>query len=89
MSQHRITITPGEPKPGFARIELDGHDIGNAVTHASVRFRPGDLPNVTLGLAAELGPIDGDAQVWLPPETREALIALGWTPPAQPESEAK
>jgi hypothetical protein len=84
MSNHAITITPGE-WPGGARIRLDDTDISNAVRGIDVSMEAGNLPQVTVELRIdEIRRIDSEhAVVLIPSSTRDALVALGWTPPQE------
>jgi hypothetical protein len=45
--------------------------------------RAGGIPTLELALVAVPEPISCDAHIFLPEETVEALIALGWTPPVR------
>ncbi len=65
--------------------EVDGHPLA-AVTSWDVHAGPDGIPVVTLtlvgpgALSLALGP--GAARVQVADRTREALMSLGWTPPA-------
>lgn len=66
------------------RIELDGKDIGNATTGATLRLEPGVIPRLELDLAIlEAADFTGEVRVHIPAATREVLIDLGWTPPEE------
>lgn len=84
MSTHRIAITPDWP-PGAGHVELDGHDITDAIRGTAITMDAAGPPLVTLRLnVVELDGIDSkDAQVFITDDTREALIKLGWTPPGE------
>ncbi|MFJ2029439.1 hypothetical protein [Streptosporangium sp. NPDC087985] len=43
-----------------------------------------DLPGLTVDLLMHEVEVDGEMVVSVPDRTRDALIALGWTPPAEP-----
>jgi hypothetical protein len=81
---HHVAITP-LPALGVGkyRIELDGADISAAVAGAEIALSPGEPPEIRLELAAEvLQRFDAPgARVHVGAEVRDALIALGWTPP--------
>jgi hypothetical protein len=71
---------------GTSRVEVNGVNLAHALVGYDIRDRVGGVPNVTLHLlgtgSVELAQVD----VQLRPEVAEALIALGWTPPAEPAS---
>jgi hypothetical protein len=80
-----VTIVPGTPVC-MSRIAVDGHDITLAVSRIAVDLpAAGAFPKV----AIELGQIDlaviemPEAELVIPAVTREALVALGWTPPPE------
>ena len=67
-------------------VRIGGHDVTNAVTAFNV-YAPADgLPVVTMTMvgagALRLLLGNGAAEVRIPDETRQALVALGWTPPS-------
>lgn len=68
---------------GFrGRLEIDGVDLSDAVRAVTVRHEVDNLPTVTVELCLFTGDVNGsEAIAHLPDETRDALIALGWTPP--------
>jgi hypothetical protein len=69
------------------RVELDGHDIANSVLGVTVAFKGGEMPAATLDLVLDEIPTDTDeVRVHLPDETRDLLVRLGWTPPAEEET---
>jgi hypothetical protein len=86
MSRHRVEITPDWP-PGNGSVLIDGHDIANAVREARVVVvvPAGEAPRVELELGVvNITPLGAtEAEVYISPETRDALIALGWTPPPE------
>lgn len=71
--------------PGHtSRVELSGHDISSALTGVSLRLEAGSVPTATLEMALWEMPTELDmVQVKVPDETRELLVRLGWTPPAE------
>ncbi|MGW4663218.1 hypothetical protein [Streptosporangium sandarakinum] len=83
MTRHRITIAPNTPAPGTHQVVVDGQDISDAVNSLTLRVEGGVLPVVDVELAmVEVTRIDSeDAELYIPLTTRDALIALGWTPP--------
>lgn len=71
--------------PGHAsRVELSGHDISHALTGVTLRLDAGSVPTATLELALWEVPAELDAvEVKVPDETKDLLVRLGWTPPAE------
>jgi hypothetical protein len=82
---HSVRLTPGTPAAN-SHIEIDGHDISKAVRRVTLDIPANaDPPELRIELAhVEYQPIDmTDAKVVITEPSREALIALGWTPPAE------
>jgi hypothetical protein len=83
---HSVQIAPGAPVAGKTRISVDGQDISTAVTRAVLEL---DVKNAFPELHLELGHVDvtefgaEETRVVLIAPTRDALIALGWTPPPE------
>jgi hypothetical protein len=76
----RITAGPG---PFDATITANGVDISRAVAGADIQLRAGWPPEVELTLnLADITTYAEPGRVQVPESTRNALIALGWTPPA-------
>lgn len=75
-----VNITTGAE---HGTIEVDGNDISDAVTNATVELRTGHHPQVVLNLDLphEIHMTLDDAEIVIPPETRYALMQLGWKPP--------
>ncbi|MFI6883389.1 hypothetical protein [Streptosporangium canum] len=84
MTRHRITITPNTPRFGAHQLLVDGHDISNGVRSLRLALNPGEIPTVELGLGIiEIDRMESEqAELYIPDTTRDALITLGWTPPA-------
>lgn len=70
---------------GTWSIKVDGHEIADAVRRGSASLDLGgdaDIPVLSVDLVAYPASVDApDALVRLPDATRDALVALGWTPP--------
>lgn len=88
MSRHNVTITTGVDQNEH-RVEIDGRDIAPGLRSVNVEFGPGGRrPKIVMELSASmidvinLGSPDTEVMLSLPDGAREALIALGWTPPA-------
>lgn len=68
---------------GHGRLVIGGHDISNAVRAFVVRGGVGELPTLELDLSVhDVTRLESvEMEILVPPATRDALIALGWTPP--------
>lgn len=65
-------------------LKVDGNDLTDAVRGVDISLRAGHLPVIHLDLVIlDLESVTTDAKVFIPDATREALIALGWTPPEE------
>ncbi|MFI6251506.1 hypothetical protein [Streptomyces sp. NPDC051016] len=65
-------------------VELDGVDISNALLGLSLNVRAGDMPTVVLDVVAKKIPAELDeVRAYLPDATKDLLVRLGWTPPAE------
>lgn len=75
----RLHLTPGGTG---SFVELDGQRLpgvrGVTLTHKVRR-----TPTITVDLVMHEIEVDGEMTVTVPDKTREALIALGWTPPGE------
>ncbi len=64
--------------------ELDGVDISNSILGLTVTFKGGEMPAATLDVVLDEIPTETDEVcVRLPQDTRDLLVRLGWTPPAE------
>lgn len=84
--RHHVQIDAGD-RPGTHRVLVNGQDISKAVISCTLTIDARDLlPELSLRLANfDVGRYDqADTEIVLTDPTREALIALGWTPPEQP-----
>jgi hypothetical protein len=80
----RFTVTADAD--GTYRVTLDGHDLTTALRGVSFGVGAECTPYVELDLAAAAMDASFTPEaVHLTAPTRDALIALGWTPPAAPE----
>ena len=70
-------------KPWAGTPVINGHEILSAQS-INVHLDPAAIPVVTVALIAAdaLKLVLGDARIVIADETREALISMGWTPPA-------
>lgn len=73
----------GGPQYQDTAIEVGGHDVSRATRAGTLRFSVHDPATLELDLWVNWATVDGDIRVEVPPATREALVALGWTPPAE------
>lgn len=71
--------------PFNGQVKIAGHPV-SSVTSFNVHAAPDGIPVVTLTLvgpgALRLLLAAGAADVRIPDETRQAMAALGWTPPS-------
>ncbi|MFK0140711.1 hypothetical protein [Streptomyces murinus] len=83
-NQPRSLRIDKSPERGGWVVELDGHDIARALVGLSVRLTGDPVATATLDVIAEELPAQmGEVQVYLPDATKELLVRLGWTPPAE------
>ncbi|MET8766331.1 hypothetical protein [Streptomyces sp. NPDC004658] len=74
----------GTGLPGGTEIDLDGEDIAGAVTHLSLHVGVDNKPTAVIDVV--LHELDTDLEnprVTVPQKTRNLLVRLGWTPPAE------
>ena len=64
------------------RVEIDGQRL-TGVTGISLDATVDSTPRLTVDLNLHQVDIEGDMAVTVPEKTRAALVALGWTPPAE------
>jgi hypothetical protein len=81
----KVEIQALGDRPWMKRILVDGQDISSAVRGVILKSRVDELDTVLLELhvVEGTGMESGDARVMIPPQTHDALVALGWTPPGQ------
>lgn len=75
MSKHTVRLTSGGGPT--ASLFLDGEDISRSVVAVDISASARDGVGVQLQLSVEIADVDA----WLPDETRNLLIRMGWTPP--------
>ncbi|HEY5834995.1 hypothetical protein [Streptomyces sp.] len=67
------------------RVIVDGVDLSRGLTGINLTIGAGETPKLTLDVqlidVTEIQDID--AQIYLSPASHDALVALGWTPPAE------
>ncbi|MFD5675602.1 hypothetical protein [Streptomyces sp. NPDC127040] len=82
MSRHQVEIHSAGPHS--YRVLVDGADIAKGLVGLTLRMGVDQVPSLELDLqlvdVAGLGPVE--AEVVLGEGAHEALVALGWTPPA-------
>ncbi|MFD9603308.1 hypothetical protein [Streptomyces sp. NPDC059970] len=82
MSRHQVAI--GSDSPLRRRVVIDGTDIAKGLAGLTVHVHAGEVPRVELDVhltdVSRLGSVE--AEVALSAGSHEALVALGWTPPA-------
>ena len=70
-------------------VHLDDQDISAALRGLTLRLNPGDMPQARLDVVAlDVSTYSDDVQVYLPDATRDLLVRLGWTPPAEEATDA-
>lgn len=86
MNPRQIKITSTSSRD--ATVELDGHDISRSLTGVQIDMNAGSCPEVTLEVAVgTFVTFEGKARVQIDWSAHEALLALGWTPPATTQQE--
>lgn len=80
MTNRTARLKLGPSGPGVS-VEVDGHELAQSVRGLRVTASVHDLPRLELDLVEHEIVVEGEMRVEIPPKTREALIALGWTPP--------
>lgn len=81
--RHRLQVQSEGPHK--TRLLLDEHDISHGVSDLVVRFGTGEIARAELHLMLlDTTRIDSlDTEITIPASTRNALLALGWTPPEE------
>ncbi|MGW4670086.1 hypothetical protein [Streptomyces sp. NPDC004324] len=68
-------------------VELDGVDISPSLIGLTLTIHAGDMPSAVLNVIAEEIPTELDeVRAYLPDATKDLLVRLGWTPPAEEAS---
>jgi len=67
---------------GTGTVELDGRQLPG-VRAVTLSASVDKVPVLELDLIAYEVTTDAEAEVVIPDRTREALLALGWTPPVE------
>jgi hypothetical protein len=74
----------GTGLPGGTQIELDGEDIARSVTGLSLYISTDNRPTAVVDVVLHEMDTDLDnPRVIVPEKTRDLLVRLGWTPPAE------
>lgn len=81
MPSAKINLKPN----GSGSVVIDGHDIGGVVTAISLDVKPWEGCDATVRLGRV--ELEADANVKVDQPTREALLKLGWTEPADADTE--
>jgi hypothetical protein len=85
MTKRTLTLSGGPPP---YKVTLDGQDLSEGIRRLTIDVAGDSLPRVEAELiihaieVTDLGVKDSSFVLSMPDEAREALIALGWTPPA-------
>lgn len=75
------------PEMYDASVEIDGVPVEQTVTSLAFSVNARGERRVTLELPWVEAEVSGEARIVLPERTREVLVALGWTPPAETDEE--
>lgn len=81
MAARKVSI---DLAPGLTNghVQIDGDPV-RGVRGVTVHADVNSIPTVTLDVIVRAAEFNGEAHVDVPEKTRETLIALGWTPPAE------
>jgi hypothetical protein len=70
--------------PADVEIEVDGQRIEGGVRSLTIQSSAGCYPQISLDVATiEEVDVQGLVSVYMTSTTRDALVALGWTPPPE------
>jgi hypothetical protein len=64
------------------RLVVDDIDLSDMTTGLTLTLQAGELPVLAVDLVTLPVEVDGEARLLVADATRTALIAFGWTPPA-------
>ncbi|MFE7099762.1 hypothetical protein [Streptomyces erythrochromogenes] len=67
--------------PSGGTVEIDGQDVSHAVRSIELTQTVGSPPQFTIDLNVHEVEMHGVADIRLPHEVQDLLVALGWTPP--------
>ncbi|MGH3495066.1 MAG: hypothetical protein ACRDQ1_17780 [Sciscionella sp.] len=70
-------------RPFEGQIIVGGTDLAPAVRSIQLCAGVDYRPELVLNLVLHEVEVDGEITTTIPDRTREALVALGWTPPAE------
>jgi ABC-type phosphate transport system permease subunit len=68
---------------GHGMLALDDKELSNAVNGFTLTSQAGQASVLELDIVPYLTTVTAEVTVTIPAATREALIALGWTPPGE------
>lgn len=86
MKQRRIEISNRPDRPWEHQVLINGNDLGK-VARVEVELRESHLPRVVIELSitsvdmVDLGSVEPQVILNLTKAHRQALLAIGWTPP--------
>lgn len=78
MNINRVRI---QTERDIGHVFIDDHEIH--VFAVSFYAEVAEFPRITLDLPVDSAEINGDAEILLTNSSRQALIAMGWTPPKE------
>ncbi|WP_020116817.1 hypothetical protein [Streptomyces canus] len=79
---HALRIGKRTDGPGWT-AELDGQDIAPALRSLSLSVDSSPVATARLDLVIEDVSTHAEVDVWMPDATKDLLVRLGWTPPAE------
>lgn len=83
MSIRDVQITGLAPGYHNTRVTLDGTEVSRGLSGLTLQADAGDIPRLTLDLCMlDITKVGGQMEILLSDATRELLVELGWTPPA-------
>lgn len=79
----RVCVTLPQFGGNGGLVEVNGLDMTDALRGITIDHQIDKITTVTLelGAIAVEGEVEGEVRLFMPPEVRAALVALGWTPP--------
>lgn len=86
MKQHHIKIASPNGMGQATLVELDGEPT-HFLSGITLNIEATEFVTAELRFAVPIPEFDGLAKITLPDYITDALIKLGWTPPAEEETE--
>lgn len=70
-------------RAGVAEILINGTEFAKSITGLTLKAGVGLVPQLDLSLLLYEIEVDGDVRITVPSDSRDKLLALGWTPPPE------